>query len=80
MGAQEFQGSRSPTVQPRRMLLELARTEQECAANGAPARPYWTPCPPSVGGHRAAAALRDQADRLLTSLARPALPFGGQIA
>ncbi len=47
----------------------MSSREDECAANEAVTQPYWLPCPPSVQGHRAAAAaLRDQADRLLAAL------------
>ena len=56
------------TAELRAVLLELARREDECAADQAAAQPYWLACPPSVQGHRAAAvALRDQADRLVSS-------------
>jgi hypothetical protein len=51
------------------MLLELAHTEDERAADEAAAQPYWAACPATVLGHRAAAAaLRDQADRLLAAV------------
>lgn len=47
----------------RAILLKLAKQQDELAAQRAAAVPYWTPCPPSVLGHRAAAeALRAQAD------------------
>lgn len=73
MGAGTIGGGASLTVQLRLALLELARSEDERAADEAAAQPYWLPCPPSVQGHRAAAAaLRDQADRLL-ALLRPAM-------
>jgi hypothetical protein len=52
-------------AQLRTMLLELARSEDERAADEAAAQPYWAACPPSVRGHRAAAAvLRERADRI----------------
>ena len=50
----------------RRELLQLASHEDELAANEAACVPYWAPTPASVIGHRAAAAaLRDDADRLI---------------
>lgn len=49
----------------RRELLKLAIHEDELAANQAAGVPYWAPTPASVIGHRAAAAaLRDDADRI----------------
>ncbi|MCW2765485.1 MAG: hypothetical protein JWO11_1444 [Nocardioides sp.] len=54
----------------RRELLRLARLEDDKAANEAAGVPYWSPCPPSVNGHReAAAALRQGADALLDAAA-----------
>jgi hypothetical protein len=68
---------RSLSAQVRMVLLEIAREEDDRAADELAAQPYWAACPPSVGGHRAAAAaLRHQADRLLTSLASPAARVG----
>ena len=57
----------SPTGQAlRRQLLRLAREEQDRAATEAAAVPYWSVGPPSIQGHRAAAAiLRNLADTLL---------------
>lgn len=50
----------------RKILLELARSEEEMAVVQASAVPYWAAKPESVSGHRAAAAaLRAQADRFL---------------
>jgi hypothetical protein len=50
----------------RRILLNLARREYDLAATEAASQPYWRACPPSIQGHRAAAAaLREEADRLL---------------
>jgi len=50
----------------RRELLRLARLEDDMAANEAAAVPYWAPHPPSVLGHRkAAAALRNDAGAIL---------------
>ncbi|MCW2795175.1 hypothetical protein [Nocardioides sp.] len=50
----------------RRELLRLARAEEELAADEAAAVPYWSPCPPTVVGHRLASAiLRADADRFL---------------
>jgi hypothetical protein len=50
----------------RRELLNLARIEEDRAADDAAAVPYWSHRPPSVAGHNAAAAaLREAADRLL---------------
>ena len=67
MTAKAFSGGRALAAELRAILLELARREEECAANEAAAQPYWAACPPSVHGHRAAAeALREQADQLLT--------------
>ncbi len=60
-----------PTVAAllRRRLLELARLQDELAANEAATTPYWKPQPPTVDGHRAAAdVLRAEADRLLPAL------------
>ena len=51
----------------RRLLLELARREDDRAADRAAEQPYWAACPPTVQGHRtAAAALRDEADHLIS--------------
>jgi hypothetical protein len=56
----------STDVALRRALLRLAREEEDRAATEAAAVPYWTAGPPSILGHRAAAAiLRAQADELL---------------
>ena len=50
----------------RRELLRLARAEDDRAAAEAAKVPYWAACPPSVLGHRAAAAtLRADADSFL---------------
>ena len=50
----------------RRILLRLAKEQDELAADTAAATPYWIPCPPTVLGHRAAAsALRNHASRFL---------------
>ena len=52
------------TVQLRRILLDLARREEEIARTEAALVPYWAPHPASVIGHRAAAvALRSEAQR-----------------
>ncbi|RNM12201.1 hypothetical protein [Nocardioides pocheonensis] len=49
----------------RLILVDLARREEELADNEAARTPYWATCPPSVIGHRtAAAALRAEADYL----------------
>jgi hypothetical protein len=62
-------------MQLRTILLDLAREEDEHAANEAAARGYWEPCPASVPAHRAAAtSLRARADRVLVALARPVPP------
>jgi len=46
-------------------LLRLARHEDDLAAAEGAEVPYWATCPPSVLGHRtAAAALRAEADRI----------------
>jgi hypothetical protein len=50
----------------RRILLDLARREDDMASTEAAAVPYWASPPASVVGHRAAAAsLRFEADRFL---------------
>jgi hypothetical protein len=50
----------------RRELLRLAREEDDRAATEAAGVPYWSACPPSIQGHRAAAKiLRASADMLL---------------
>jgi len=52
----------------RRQLLRLARLEDDRAATELARVPYWSPCPPSVVGHRVAARLlREEADALLTT-------------
>lgn len=56
------------TSELRSVLLELARHQEDLAANEAAATPYWSPCPSSVLGRRSAAAvLRAEADHLLTA-------------
>lgn len=73
--------SRAVTAELRMILLELARQEEDDAANEAADQPYWMACPPSVQGHRAAAAaLRDQADRLLSLLRTSVSPLAGEAA
>ena len=50
----------------RQELLRLAALEENLAAAEAAKVPYWSPCPASVAGRRAAAqALREDADRFL---------------
>jgi hypothetical protein len=50
----------------RQELLRLARFEENRASAEAATVPYWSPCPPSVEGHRmAAAVLRADADAFL---------------
>ena len=50
------------------ILIQLAKGQDELAANEAAATHYWAPCPPTVLGHRTAATfLRAEADRLATS-------------
>lgn len=50
----------------RKVLLDLARREDDLAISERAAVPYWAPHPPSVIGHHAAAeALRCEADRFL---------------
>jgi len=52
----------------RRELLLLARAEDDQACTEAAKVPYWASYPPSVLGHRAAAAiLRADADRFLAT-------------
>ena len=54
----------------RRELLRLADAEDQLAAGEAARVPYWSPCPSSVIGHRTAArVLREDADRLLQTVA-----------
>jgi len=49
----------------RRILFQLAKDQEELAAQEAAATPYWRPHSATILGHReAAAALRDQADAL----------------
>lgn len=51
----------------RQELLRLARAEDDRAAADAAKVGYWSACPPSVLGHRAAAAaLRAHADNFVT--------------
>jgi hypothetical protein len=57
-------GSLATTL--RQELLRLAEYEENLAAAEAAKVPYWSPCPATVVGHRAAArALREDADRIL---------------
>ncbi|MFC5730037.1 MULTISPECIES: hypothetical protein [Nocardioides] len=50
----------------RSILLEMARREDELAADEAAARPYWSPTPDMVVARRnAAALLRAEADQFL---------------
>jgi hypothetical protein len=52
----------------RRELLRLAHVEENLAADEAAKVPYWAPYPPTVLGHRAAAAaLRADADSFLAT-------------
>jgi hypothetical protein len=58
------------TVGLRMRLLELARRQDDLAAEEAAATPYWQPQPATVHGHRSAAdALRAEADRQLSGCA-----------
>jgi hypothetical protein len=64
----EFESTRDTLGAIRSVLLQLARHQDDLAANEAAATPYWATCPPTVLGHRAAAcALREQADSLLSA-------------
>jgi hypothetical protein len=55
-------------------LLRLARQEDDLACNESATVPYWAPCPPSVQGHRAAAAaLRDVAERVVGRALAPSI-------
>jgi proteasome lid subunit RPN8/RPN11 len=46
-------------------LVLLAKSEEDIAASEASRVPYWSVCPPSVEGHRAAArAIRVNLERL----------------
>ncbi|GAA1948830.1 hypothetical protein GCM10009798_05040 [Nocardioides panacihumi] len=52
----------------RAVLLDLARREDELAADERAGAPYWASCPLSALGHRNAAnVLRAEADLLLAS-------------
>lgn len=54
------------TTRLRSMLFELARRQDDLAADELAAVPYWSPCPSSVLGRRSAAQLlRAEADSLL---------------
>jgi hypothetical protein len=54
------------TTRLRLRLFELARRQDELAAEEAAATPYWKPQPATVHGHRSAAdALRAEADLLI---------------
>jgi len=53
----------------RSRLLELARRQDDLAAQEAATTPYWKPQPAPVHGHRSAAdALRAEADLVLRAL------------
>ena len=53
----------------RSRLLDLARRQDELAADEAAATPYWKPQPTSVHAHRAAAdLLRAEADLYMVDL------------
>jgi hypothetical protein len=68
MTAEMMRTDMDPMAWLRVTLLDLARREDECAADEAAARSYWQALPPSVLGHRAAAvALRHEADLLLAA-------------
>lgn len=50
----------------RTILLKLAKQQDDLGAHEAAATPSWAPCPPSVIGRRAAAAvLRVEADQAI---------------
>jgi hypothetical protein len=52
----------------RSRLLELARRQDDLAAQEAATTPYWKPQPDTVHGHRTAAdALRAEADLMLAA-------------
>lgn len=52
----------------RSRLLDLARRQDDLAAQEAATTPYWMPQPATVHGHRTAAdALRAEADLVLTA-------------
>jgi hypothetical protein len=64
MNTDHSTGLAHPTV--RRTLFELAKLEDDRAADEAATVPYWRPCPISVEAHRLAAeVLRAAADRFL---------------
>ena len=57
------------TAALRRRLLDLARRQDDLAAQEAATSPYWKPQPATVQGHHSAAeALRAEADLLLTAV------------
>jgi len=52
----------------RSILLEMARREDNLAADEAASTPYWSPTPTAVLAHRSAAALlRAEADQFLAA-------------
>lgn len=58
--------STAMTGRLRSLLLELARRQDNLAADELAAVPYWSPSPSSILGHRTAAdALRAEAETLL---------------
>jgi hypothetical protein len=60
----------------RRELLRLARAEDDKAAAEAAAVPYWSPCPPTVQGHRfASMVLRADADLIVEAVPAVAQPL-----
>ena len=61
----------------RRLLLSLAREQEDTAAREAALVPYWKPCPHSVIGIRVAArVLREAAEALSTALPRGGFELG----
>lgn len=81
MTTQTIGSSTALAVQLRRHLHGLARHDDQCAADGAAALPYWVPCPTSVRAHRVVAlALRERADQLLDGARQSAVTTGGGAA
>jgi hypothetical protein len=63
-----YQSDTVTTSRLRSLLLQMARHQDDLAADELAATSYWSPCPSSAVGHRsAAAALRAEADLLLAA-------------
>jgi hypothetical protein len=70
MDSNEHPEENTTAIRLRQLLFEMARREDEIALSEAAAAPYWAPHPTSVIDHRAAEALRSEADRLLSASRR----------